>query len=563
MFADHNGTVRDMLLAGNLVGEELLEKVESARREADWSLATAVIEAGLIARPEVLSAMAAYLDYPYIGTLPPTIAPELAANIPPALAHRHGVVPVDDSEERIRVVALDPLNAHLGDDLGFSLQREIEIAVGDPEAIAVLLEATYGSAGHETLETILAELAPVIVDEEREHSPAELTEYASDTPIIRLVDTILARAVRERASDIHFEPYEDVFRVRYRIDGMLHEMPPPPRSLALPVASRLKVLADLDIAERRLPQDGRIRTTIAGRAIDMRVSTLPTQFGESVVLRVLDKSVAALKLDQLRMPADILAGVREVARRPNGVFIVTGPTGSGKTTTLYSALREVNDEDTKILTAEDPVEYEVEGLVQTAINPAVGLTFASVLRSFLRQDPDKLLVGEIRDLETARVAAQAALTGHLVFTTLHTNDAIGTVDRLVDIGLERFLIAASLEAVLAQRLVRRVCPRCRVDHSPTDEELRALNLTHADLDGGHFAAGRGCTQCHRTGYAGRLGLFEMMMVNDAFRDLVSAGSPASELRAMATKHGMRTLRANGIQTLLRGETTVDEVLRHT
>jgi type IV pilus assembly protein PilB len=446
----------------------------------------------------------------------------------------------------------------------FSLQRPIETLVVDPAHVQALLGQAYGSAQVESIDEVIAAFESSRGIQDRDALNAEaLGELASEAPVIRLVDLILAQAIRDGASDIHFEPFESLFQVRYRIAGALYDMAPPPHHLALPVISRIKVLADLDIAEQRVPQDGRIKLTVEGRPVDLRVSTLPTEFGESVVLRVLDKSVVNLDLDVLGMPADVLAGVRGVARRPNGIFIVTGPTGSGKTTTLYSALREVNDVETKILTAEDPVEYEIDGLIQTPIHPAVGLTFASALRSFLRQDPDKILVGEIRDLETARIAVQASLTGHLVMSTLHTNDAPGAVTRLLDMGVEPFLISASLEAILAQRLVRAICPQCKTRFRPEPGMATTLGLDDETLGRSEFFVGRGCDECHQTGYRGRLGLFEWMPIDDHLRQLITDHVPTPRLRQASIGKGMRTLREDGLRAILEGRTTIDEVLTYT
>jgi type IV pilus assembly protein PilB len=563
MFADHNGTLYEMLKASRLVDDAALKDLEAAHQSTGKSFAEVAIDSGLVSRDELLRSVAAYLGLEVVLPAPALIPPAVAGLLPARLAHRYGVVPMGKEGKLLRLACADPFNQRGFDDLAFTLECEVEPYVTDPEAVQALLAATYGEDTAESLEDILAEVAPAAGKSDENLSDQELAALAADAPIVRLVDLILEQAIRDKASDIHFEPYEDVFRIRYRIDGALYEMAPPPRSLAAPISSRLKVLADLNIAERRLPQDGRIKLTVAGRAVDLRVSTLPTQFGESVVLRVLDKTVVNLDLDQLGIPADVLEPIRTIAKRPNGIFIVTGPTGSGKTTTLYSALREVNDEETKILTAEDPVEYEIEGLVQTAINPAVGLTFAKALRSFLRQDPDKILVGEIRDLETAQIAVQASLTGHLVFSTLHTNDSAGAVTRLVDMGLEPYLISASLEAVLAQRLVRRVCRDCRRLYTPDADVLQSVNFPSRAAAGVHFAYGAGCSTCHRTGYQGRLGLFEMMLMKDRLRELIAARATTPELKRAALENGMRTLRDDGHRALADGLTTVEEVLKYT
>jgi type IV pilus assembly protein PilB len=386
---------------------------------------------------------------------------------------------------------------------------------------------------------------------------------AGQTPIIRFVNLVLAQAIRDRASDIHFEPFENEFKIRYRIDGALYEMAPPPKNLALPIISRIKVISNLNISERRVPQDGRIKLTISGRPVDLRVSTLPTQFGESVVLRVLDRSVVQLDMENLGMPEDVFKTVSEIAKRPNGIFIVTGPTGSGKTTTLYSALRAVNSIDNKLLTAEDPVEYDIEGIMQVGVNPQVGLTFASALRSFLRQDPDVIMVGEIRDLETAQIAIQASLTGHLVLSTLHTNDSSGAVTRLIDMGVEPFLIASSLEAVLAQRLVRRICADCRKSYDPGRSLLQQLGLRVEDVGNRKFYFGQGCETCHDTGYLGRMGIYEMLQMTDALRELVTKRAPTLVVRQKALEQGMRTLRDDGMRAIFNGATTIEEVIKYT
>ena len=391
----------------------------------------------------------------------------------------------------------------------------------------------------------------------------DIEQLAGLSPIVRFVNVVLAQAIRDRASDIHFEPFEREFRIRYRLDGALQDMPPPPRRLARPIISRLKVLANLNIAERRLPQDGRIRLTLAGGAVDLRVSTLPTQFGESVVLRVLDQSSVQLVLRQLGLPESIQGKVQDIIRRPNGIFIVTGPTGSGKTTTLYSCLKALNTADAKLLTVEDPVEYEVDGVMQVPVNLTAGLTFARALRSFLRQDPDIVMVGEIRDIETAQIAIQAALTGHLVLSTLHTNDAPSAVTRLVDIGIEPFLLASTLEGVLAQRLVRRVCAACKTPFEPPEAMLRQFDLDPAKLNGRPFYSGKGCAACLHTGYKGRLGLFEFLSVSDPLREMVVRGASLVRLRQQVIGEGMTPLRDAGLQAILAGETTVEEVVRYT
>lgn len=417
------------------------------------------------------------------------------------------------------------------------------------------------------MDDVLKQLAEsevtTIESDEEEFNAAAAAAEANATPIIRYVDLILDRAVQAQASDIHFEPFEKEFKIRYRVDGALYEMEPPPRHLALPVTSRLKVMANLNIAERRVPQDGRIQRKVGEKVIDLRVSCLPTQFGESVVLRVLDRSAVKLDLETLQMPPDIYEYILEVIEKPNGIFIVCGPTGSGKTTTLYACLNKINTIDSKLLTAEDPVEYEIDGIMQVPVNEAAGLTFASVLRAFLRQDPDRIMIGETRDLETAQIAIQASLTGHLVLTTLHANDSTGVVSRLVDMGVEPFMLSASLEGVLAQRLVRRICTKCRTAYEPDESLLSRLGLTPYDIGDKTFYFGKGCSECNNTGYKGRKGLYELLKVSDPIRALINERAPGVVIRQKAMELGMNTLRADGLRCIFDGVTTIEEVLKYT
>ena len=390
-----------------------------------------------------------------------------------------------------------------------------------------------------------------------------LADMASEVPIVRFVNLVLSQAVQDRASDIHFEPFEDEFKIRYRVDGALYEMAPPPKHLAIPVVSRIKVMANLNISERRLPQDGRISMSLGNKNIDLRVSTLPTQFGESVVLRILDRSAVNLELEGLGLPKYVLDFTNDAILRPNGIYIVTGPTGCGKTTTLYSCLRKVNTIDSKLLTAEDPVEYDIEGIMQVAVNEAAGLTFSKALRSFLRQDPDIIMVGEMRDLETAQISIQASLTGHLVMSTLHTNDAPGAVTRLMDMGVEPFLASSTLMGVLAQRLIRNICKKCRTPFEPTENQLSLLNLSPHDLGDKVFYYGRGCANCNDTGYKGRRGIFELLVVSEPIRTLINERAPTVVLRQKAVELGMITLREDGLRGIFDGDTTIEEVVKYT
>jgi len=482
----------------------------------------------------------------------------LLALVPAGTARLHGALPIKFDETGLYVALVDPLNPQTVEDLRFALGREIHVLVAPDYLVEQKINECYGGEG-KAMEDILSqlELGGDSV------SAADLEAEANSAPIIRYVDLVLYQAIKEKASDIHFEPFEKDFKIRYRVDGALYEMAPPPVHLALPIISRVKVMSNMNIAERRLPQDGRIQLTTAGRQVDLRVSSLPTQYGESVVLRVLDRSTVNLSLKALGMPEYIYNYIQETIQKPNGIFIVTGPTGSGKTTTLYACINEINTIDSKILTAEDPVEYDIEGIMQVPIQESIGLDFARCLRAFLRQDPDRIMVGETRDMETAQISIQASLTGHLVFTTLHTNDAPGAVTRLIDMGVEPFMISASLEAVLAQRLLRRICPKCRTPYEPNEAVLSQLGLSPHDIGDKNFYYGKGCEACNHTGYKGRKGIYELLNISDPIRELINQRSPSIVLRQKAIELGMQTLRQDGLRSIYDGETTIEEVLKYT
>ncbi len=564
MFESHSQAIYELVRDRALIEPAQLEAARDEHVASGKSLAAVLLDSSLLAKDDLLRAVAATLHCDYLHEIPSSLAPDCIASLPASLARDYGALPVRHDHRGLDVLTVDPFNPQTVDDLTFATGRDVRLVIADPVEVQALVRRYYGE-DESSLEDILQEFgaAPLPQTPDNDLSAHDLEALAGQTPIVRFVNLVLARAVRDHASDIHFEPFETEFRIRYRIDGALHELAPPPKAFALPIASRIKVLAHLNIAERRLPQDGRIKVTLAGRAVDLRVSTLPTQFGESVVLRVLDQSAVQLDLAQLGMPPDVLAGVTATLRRPNGIFVVTGPTGSGKTTTLYSGLRLIDTPDSKLLTAEDPVEYELEGVMQVPVNPPVGLTFPSALRSFLRQDPDVIMVGEMRDLETAQVAIQASLTGHLVLSTLHTNDAAGAVTRLIDMGIEPFLIASTLEAVLAQRLVRRLCPSCREHYTPPAELLNQIGFTNQRAAPSRFFRGRGCDACAQTGYRGRFGIFEWLPITEEIRELVLAQASALTIRETAITHGMRPLRESALSAALAGETSLDEVLRHT
>jgi len=551
----------DLCRSYQLVEESTLENLKESAEELECSVARLLVDQGHVSKPDLLEAVARFLSLGYRAELPPDLPDDVVSQIGVDLARMYGVVPIESLDTVIVVAAMDPFSDHLVDDLSFAVGKDVQIVVADPETIGELLDVYY-RFGDAEYKGILEEIDLDSVEDE-DVSLESLLNMAGETPIIRFVNLVLSQAIRDKASDIHFEPFEHEFKIRYRIDGALYEMSPPPRELAIPILSRIKVIGNLNIAERRVPQDGKVRLTIAGRAVDLRISTLPTQFGESVVLRVLDQSATTLELDSLGMPVDIVESVAKTIALPNGIFIVTGPTGSGKTTTLYSCLKRLNQVGSKLMTAEDPIEYEIDGIMQTAINSAIDLTFANALKAFLRQDPDIIMVGEIRDLETAQIAIQASLTGHLVLSTLHTNDASGAVTRLMDMGIEEFLIASSIEAVLAQRLLRRICLDCRMEHTPSVALLEQLELDPDMIANREFYAGRGCESCAKTGYRGRLGIFEMLEVTESIRELIGAGEPSGVIRERAIQQGMRTLREDGLRSIFMGATSVEEVIRYT
>jgi type IV pilus assembly protein PilB len=561
--------VLDIFQSASLIGEAEAEDISRECQETGKAVEQVMVDMGYINEDAFYGTIAETLGVERYDLATFVPGPEILRLMPGGLARLHGALPIGASENTVFVALTDPLNAQALEDLRFALGREMQLCVGQPIAkVQELIDTSYGTEAS-SMDDILAQLGSTPTLELAENGGEEAfnaqaaAAEANTTPIIRYVDLILDKAIQARASDIHFEPFETEFKVRYRVDGALYEMDPPPRHLALPVISRVKVLSNLNIAERRLPQDGRIQRVIGGKPVDLRVSTLPTQFGESVVLRILDRSAVNLELETLGMPAYIYDYILETIEKPNGIFIVTGPTGSGKTTTLYSCLRKINTIDSKLLTAEDPVEYEIEGIIQVPVHEGIGLTFARVLRAFLRQDPDRIMVGETRDIETAQIAIQASLTGHLVFTTLHTNDSTGAVTRLVDMGVEPFMISASLECVLAQRLIRRICPQCRTAYEPKEAVLAQLGLSPYDIGDKNFYFGKGCDHCNHTGYRGRKGIYELLKITDPIRELINERAPGVVMRQKAIELGMTTLREDGLRSIYDGETTIEEVLKYT
>jgi type IV pilus assembly protein PilB len=545
-----------------------LESIEEEARQTDTPVERIAIDRGLVNEDQLLQATAELHGMPLVNMDDVKPTPEAVKAVPQNMAELYKMLPLKFEQDVLTVVMSDPNNLMALDDLRNMLGiRKVEAQLGPVSRIEQALQKAYSTTKEESIADLIATMA-TDVDlgygrRETSIDIASVEEMANAAPVRKLVNMVLLMGIKDHASDVHFEPFEDEYKMRYRCDGVLYEMVPPPRHLATAISSRIKVMSNLDIAERRLPQDGRIELNIGGNTVDMRVSVLPTMFGESIVIRILDKGRVGLDLDKIGMPADLLAQFREVMVKPNGITLVTGPTGAGKTTTLYSALSELNVITDKIITTEDPVEYEIDGLLQCQINHEIDLTFANALRSILRQDPDKILVGEIRDLETAQIAVQASLTGHMVFSTLHTNDAPGAITRLRDMGVEPFLITATVEGILAQRLVRKICAVCKTEFEPSRDQLMELNLRPEDVRGKKFYFGEGCDKCNNLGYKGRTGIYEFMIMNDDIRDLISKGGSTDQLRTYARSKGVKGLRERGLDALFAGITNVEEVVRET
>jgi type IV pilus assembly protein PilB len=560
---------RILIKMGKLRRAQVHEALD-IQKERRGPLGSILVELGYITEDDRNLALAAQAGMELVELSKIDVPPEITSLLTVQMANTFRVVPFDLDRERNELsLAMDnPDNFVATDDLKMLLGYNIKPYLCSQKELQVGLDRYFPEGDQESISGLINEIADDedlarFADRGDSIDLAELKEMADLNPVKKLLNLVLLQAIKDKASDIHFEPFEDEFKMRYRIDGVLYEMVPPPRFVALAIASRIKVMANLDIAERRLPQDGRIELLVRGVQIDLRVSVLPTMFGESVVLRVLDRSNIQLNLEKLGLRDDELVTFRQLMAKPYGIIINTGPTGSGKTTTLYAALSELNSAEVKILTAEDPVEYDIDGLIQTQMRPDIGLTFARALRSFLRQDPDIILVGEVRDLETAQISVQASLTGHLVFSTLHTNDAPSAIARLLDLGLEAFLVTATLEAIVAQRLVRRICVNCKAEYHPTEEQLMQLELRPEDVGDRVFFYGKGCDYCNNTGYRGRIGLFEVMVLDDPLRELIMRKGSTAVLRREAIKRGMRTLRDTGLLAIYDGITTIDEVVRET
>jgi type IV pilus assembly protein PilB len=551
---------------GYLTEDQLWDVLEEQKQSPGEIIGQVAIRMGLVTDVQVTEALAEQWGMPVVNLAETTIPPNVLEIVPQTMADIYKIMPVSLKNNVLTVAMADPQNVAALDDLRNFLGYDVRGAVSNLHDVEEAVARHYADK-EDSIEQVIDQLKEAGLDQEsNEDLPFDLAsdeEIASAAPVRKLLNMVLLLAIKDQASDIHFEPFEDEFKIRVRADGVLYEMVPPPRHLANAITTRIKVMAELDIAERRLPQDGRIELNVGGNSVDLRVSVLPTMFGESVVLRILDRTVVQLDLNKIGMDATNLRRFRQIIRNPNGIVLVTGPTGSGKTTTLYSALNELNEISTKVITTEDPIEYEIDGLIQVPVNPDIEVTFANVLRAILRHDPDIILVGEIRDYETAEIAIQSALTGHLVFSTLHTNDAPTAITRLRDMGVQPFLITATLEAILAQRLVRKICTECRTEFDPSDELLMELQLPIDQARQYSFYYGKGCARCNNSGYKGRTGIYELLEITDDVRDMITSDASVDDIRNFARTQGMTTLREAGLKLIFDGVTTIDEVVRET
>lgn len=550
---------------GYLTEDQLWDILEEQKQSPGEVIGQVAVRMGQVTPEQVTEALAEQWGMPVVNLGETTIPPKVLELVPQTMAELYKIMPISLKNDVLTVAMADPQNVAALDDLRNFLGYDVRGAVSSESEVEAAIQRFYAER-EESIEDVIGEFEDGEeggAGRENAYDIGSDDELVNSTPIRKLLNMVLLLAIKDKASDIHFEPFEDEFKIRVKADGVLYEMVPPPRHLANAIVSRIKVMADLDIAERRLPQDGRIELNVGGNPVDLRVNTLPTMFGESVVMRILDRTVVQLDLNKIGMDSTTLGRFRQSLALPNGIVLVTGPTGSGKTTTLYSALNELNDIETKIITTEDPIEYDIEGLIQVPVNPDIDVTFATVLRAILRHDPDKILVGEIRDFETAEIAIQSALTGHLVFSTLHTNDAPSTIARLRDMGVPPFMITATVEAILAQRLIRRICGDCRTEFEPSDELLMELQLPVEQARKYKFYYGKGCPTCNNGGYKGRGGLYELLTVTDDIRDLIAANASSDELRNLARNQGMTTLRESGLKLIFDGITTIDEVVRET
>ena len=557
----------DLLVQNGVLDDEQVATIrEEQKNDGGKPIRQLVIDGGYATEDDLLAMMAAYQGCEVIDLASMTLDTDTVNAIPASIARMYNVLCVGVEDSSVTLATANLVDPRVSDEVAFALSKEVRFVMAREQDVNDRISQYYGDASESVADMLKSLGEGLDGDESLKSDPndvAALEGAANNNAIVKFVNMILYQGVVDRAADIHIEPFEHDFKIRYRVDGALYEVKAPDVSMAPAIISRVKIMANLNIAERRIPQDGRIAITVAGRPVDLRVSCLPTTHGESVVMRILDQSATSLDLENVGLAEDVYEQLTMDIEKPNGIIVVTGPTGSGKTTTLYSVLRRINSIDSKLLTAEEPVEYDVDGIVQVPINHEVGNTFPKVLRAFLRQDPDIMLIGEIRDLETAEVAIQAALTGHLVFSTLHTNDAAGAVMRFVDMNVAPYMVASTLEAVLGQRLLRTCCKECKTSYEPDDETLDRINLTRDQIGGRPFYFGKGCKTCNGTGYKGRKAIFEYLRVTNPIRELINDRAPTLIIREKARELGMRTMREDGVRSILDGYTTVDEVLRYT
>lgn len=555
-----------ILMDKGLITEDQNREALVIQRQKGGLLGDILTSLHYVTSEQIMQALSEYLGLEIVTIENVDISPEIITMVPAAIAQLYRIIPISYKNDILTIVQVDALNFEILDDLRLILKHSVKPMLCQKDEVIRAIEKYYPRK-HESVEQLLLEFK----DDKSYNTFAkgeyidieELKKMVATTPVKKWVSLMFLDAIMDKASDIHVEPFEDECKIRFRIDGVLYEKISPPKQLGIPIASRIKLISGMDISERRLPQDGRIQLNVGGTPIDLRVSTLPTKYGESIVMRLLNKSVISINLNVLGFRTEELKSIYQLLNKPNGIILVTGPTGSGKTTTLYAALSYLNDIGTKIITTEDPVEYDIDGLIQVQINSSIDVTFANCLRAILRQDPDIILVGEIRDEETAKIAIQASLTGHLVFSTLHTNDAPTTITRLIDMGIKPYLIASTVEVVISQRLVRKICVSCKEEYTPSEESLMELNLIREDVKGKRFFRGKGCNNCRNIGYKGRMGIYEIMVMNEEIRRLIIEQAQTNVIRAVAKKSGMNTLRDSGLAAVYDGLTTIEEVVRET
>ncbi|MFO0930822.1 MAG: ATPase, T2SS/T4P/T4SS family [Gemmataceae bacterium] len=559
--AKARGDFTDVLVRKQILGSDQLDEARGVAQQTGAKLADTLVKLGYANNDQVMAAVAEFNGIQFISLTDVTIPPAVVELVPESVARENVVIPYTQDGPVLKIIMSDPSDLATMQKLEFILNKQITPMLAPKEQIVEAINRHYGQSETESVDSMLAEFTDTAIDfTETESTSAAASDGDNEAPVIKLCNLIIQEAVSLRASDIHIEPFADRIRIRYRIDGVLVERDSPPRRLLAPILSRLKIMGSIDIAEKRRPQDGRIKLNLQGKHFDLRVSMLPTTNGQSCVMRILDRSNIQVSIKDLGFFDEDYARFQQIIKRPNGIFLVTGPTGSGKTTTLYAALNELNRPDRKIITAEDPVEYYLPGINQVEVKHSIGLDFARIIRAMLRQAPNIILVGEIRDHETAEIAIQASLTGHLVFSTLHTNDAPSAITRLVDIGVQPFLVASSVIAIMAQRLVRIVCPKCKVPDQPSAQEIRAAGLTAEQVKAATFMRGQGCSHCNHTGYRGRKGIFEMLKMTSAIREMTFKREPTQSIRRQSRLMGMRTLLEDGVYKACRGITTLEEVL---